>query len=90
MWINDNNSGIDEDFIMNGGYANTTAYKIMIHRIKVKVLSNRQPYPQDHLQALPTCSHLHDRERHLIVGMSSYLEQHAFIRYESQKSQVND
>ena len=67
------NSGIDEDFICNEGYANTHAYNIMMHRIKAKNLSNRQPYPQGHIlsrtTSSPASSSEHDREIRFIVGV---------------------
>ena len=46
--------GIDEDFLKNGGYTNTTAYNIMMHRITRYGLSSRQQYPQDFILSRET------------------------------------
>ena len=89
---NGNNLGTDEDFVINGCYANTTAYNIMIHRIKTKGLSNRQPYPQGHIlsreEGLLASSYANDRERRFIVGVTSYLESHALTGDSNHKAQM--
>ena len=76
---NVNSSGIDEDFVLNGGRSNTTAYDIMMHRIKRQGLSNRPQYPQDFILSRatgqPVSSYAHGRERRFIVGLTSHLEE---------------
>ena len=68
-------------------------HTIMMHRTKKQGLSNRQQYPQGFIlskaKGLPTSSYAHHRERRFIVGVTSYLEDHAEVRDENQKAQMS-
>ena len=79
--------------LINGGYSNTHAYNIMMHRITRYDLSNRQQYPQGFILSramdLPVSSYAHHRERRFIVGVTSHLEEHADVRDSNQKAKMS-
>ena len=82
---NGNNSGIDEDFVLNCGYSSTHAYNIMMHRITRHGLSDRQQYVQGFILSRATgllvSSYAHACERRFI--------DHAEVRDANQKAQMS-